>query len=162
MERLRIERWWLGAACLGAIALFGGNVAIAISTPSSPVQTAGGAVQMDGTLAQRNRNCRRTVSDSCNRNCRRIVADRFIPFNDGAGSGNRLRDLVKGDKVELSDGTNTILGVDGRSYIGVRIPYSESSYTRIAQQSGYIPARYQDYDGVMRSTLGLCQIRALW
>ncbi len=156
MEKLRIKRRWLGAVCLGAIALFGGNAAIAISTPASLPQAndtnAGqsGRSPLDGTLAQRNRNCRR------------IVAERFIPFNEGAGSGNSLGDLAKGDKVELSNGTNTILGADGRSYIGVRIPFIESSYNRPIQQSGYIPARYQGYDGVMRSTLGACQIRALW
>lgn len=157
MERPRIEKRLIVVGCLGAIALLSGNAAIAISTSSSSSIHAddintGESVRspMDGKLAQRNRNCRR------------IVAEGFIPFNDVAGSGNRLGDLARGDKVELSNGTNTILGVDGRSYIGVRIPYVESSYNRPSQQSGYIPTRYQNYNGEMRSTLGACQIRALW
>jgi len=156
MERLRIEKWLIGAVSLGAIAALSSNfAAIATSMPPSPVNAddirTGQSVRSptNGKLAQRNRNCRI------------IVASRSIPFNNVAGSGNRYGDLARGDKVELSNGTNTILGADGRSYIGVRIPYIESSYTRVDQQSGYIPARYQDNDGVMRSTLGTC-IRALW
>ncbi|PZV15771.1 MAG: hypothetical protein DCF22_06635 [Leptolyngbya sp.] len=146
---------------MGAIAALSSNfAAIAISTPSSPINAddirTGQSVRspMNGKLAQQ--------LAQRNRNCRRIVADRSIPFNDVAEPGNRLGNLTRGDKVELSNGTNTTLGVDGRSYIGVRIPYIESSYNRVSQQSGYIPARYQGYDGVMRSTLGACQIRALW
>lgn len=156
MERMRIEKWLIGAASLGAIALLDGNAAIAINTPSSPIHADDirtGQLErspMNGKLAQRNRNCRR------------IVAERFIPFNNVAGSGNQYGDLARGDKVELSNGTNTILGADGRSYIGVRIPFIESSYNRPRQQSGYIPARYQDNAGVMRTTLGTCPPRALW
>ena len=157
MKRLRIERRWLGAVCLSVIASWGGSLAaIALSTPPSAridandIHGQSGRSPMDSKLAQRNLNCRR------------IVAETLIPFNDGAGSGNRLGNLARGDKVELSNGTNTILGVDGRSYIGVRIPYIESSYNRPIQQSGYIPARYQTYNGEMRTTLGTCPPRALW
>jgi hypothetical protein len=156
MEKLRIKRRLIRAACLSAIALFGGNAAIAINMPPSPINGDDirtgqwGRSSIDGKLAQRNQNCRK------------IVADRSIPFNDTAASGSRLGFLTRGDKVELSNGTNTILGGDGRSYIGVRIPYVESSNTRIVQRSGYIPARYQDDDGVMRSTLGACRPRRMW
>ncbi|MEX0269066.1 hypothetical protein AB3R30_07980 [Leptolyngbyaceae cyanobacterium UHCC 1019] len=157
MDRLRIQRQFIWAVYLGAIALLEGNTAIALSPQSLTLARADdiqigqlGRSPNNGKLAQRNRNCRR------------IVADRSIPFNDVAQPGNRLGNLTRGDKVELSNGTNTSLGADGRSYIGVRIPYVESSYTRIVQQSGYIPARYQGNDGVMRSTLGACEIRALW
>ncbi len=159
MKKLRVEKLWIGAVGLGAIALLSNlsnNAAIAINTPSSPTPADDirtGQLErspLDGKLAQRNRNCRR------------IVAERSIPFSDGAGSGNALGDLTTGDKVELSNGTNTILGSDGRSYIGVRIPYIESSYNRPRQQSGYIPTRYQTYGGEMRSTLGTCAHRALW
>lgn len=153
----RTEGRLISIARLIAIAAWSSSfAAITISTSSSvgidanDINGKSGRSPMDGKLTQRNRNCRR------------IVADNLIPFNDGAAPGNRLGNLARGDKVELSNGTNTILGADGRSYIGVRIPYIESSYNRPIQQSGYIPTRYQTYNGEMRTTLGTCPPRALW
>lgn len=151
-----MERHLIVATCLGVItALSNLFPAIAVNPSSSSVTADDSSTakparsQVDGKLAQRNQNCRV------------IVADGFIPFNNRAASGNALGNLANGDKVELSNGINTILGVDGRSYIGVRIPYIESSYNRPIQQSGYIPTRYQSYGGEMKSTLRKC-IRAMW